>query len=338
MSRTLLLRLITTLAVGFLGGWLFSFLQIPLAWMLGPLLANLLVSLAGMPVGIKPGFRAVFLGSLGVILGGQASQDTLQQASNWPGSLALLTLGVILIILGVSIYFRRMAGFDQASAWFSAVPGAMTSMILMGGQAGGDERKITLAHALRLTFVVLLVPSLFWVFYTPPPTSENPLFQEAQNLWLLAGILPAWWLGKRLRLPTPEFTAPLFMSVTAAVNGYAFTGTQTLVAATFLVLGASIGARFYGTRPGELLWLGKHALGATLVALSLAAFSAWMMHWLLGLPFATAMLTMTPGGIGEMAMVALALGVDPVFIAVHHLFRILALMLIIPFLVRFWRN
>lgn len=338
MHFSVLLKLLNTLWVGLAGGLIFYWLNVPLAWMLGPLVANLLVSLTGLPVGIKPRLRGWFLGSLGVILGGQASQDTLAQASNWPASLAILSFGVALIILGVAFYFRKVAGFDKASSWFSAVPGAMTSMIMMGGQAGGDERKITLAHALRLTFVVLLVPSLFWFFFTPPDAASNPLFQEPDNLWLLLGIAPAWWLGKRLRLPTPEFTAPLFMSVAAALSGHAFAGPQVLVAATFLVLGGSIGARFYGTRLQEILWLGKHALGATLVALSLAAFTAAIMYWLLEIPFATALLTMTPGGVGEMAMVALALGVDPVFIAAHHLFRILALMLLIPFLVPFWSN
>lgn len=331
-------KLVNTLGVGLVGGLLFHWLQIPLAWMLGPLLANLLASLAGLPVGIRPNLRAVFLGCLGVILGGQASQDTLAQASQWPASLALLSLGVVVIILGVATYFRRVAGFDKATAWFSAVPGAMTSMILMGGEAGGDERKIALAHALRLTFVVLLVPSLFWLFYAPPDPEDNPLLQATENFWLLAGIFPAWWLGKKLRLPTPEFTAPLFMSVAAALAGYPFSGSAFLVGATFLVLGGSIGARFYGTRVKEILWLGMHALGATLVALLLAAFAALLMVWLLDLPFATALLTMTPGGIGEMAMVALALGVDPVFIAAHHLFRILALMLLIPFFAPLWRS
>lgn len=338
MHFSVLVKLANTLWVGLLGGLLFHWLNLPLAWMLGPLLANLLASLSGLPVGIRPKLRALFLGSLGVILGGQASQETLAQASNWPASLAFLSGGVVLIVLGVSFYFRRVAGFDKASSWFSAVPGAMTSMILMGGQAGGDERKITLAHALRLTFVVLLVPSMFWFYYSPAAMSSPDLPSQPQNLWILLGIPLAWWLGKRLRLPTPEFTAPLLMSIAAALSGYPFTATPLLIAATFLVLGGSIGARFYGTPWRQLMWLGQHALGATLVALSLAFFAAWLMHWLLEIPFATALLTMTPGGIGEMAMIALALGIDPVFIAAHHLFRILALMLLVPLLAPFWRN
>lgn len=337
-ESSILIRLFNTLWVGLLGGLFFSALSIPLAWMLGPLVANLLVALMGLPVGIRPQLRGVFLGSLGIILGGQADQNTLTQAMQWPGSLLVLSVGVVLIIVGVAWYFRRIAGFDSATAWFSAVPGAMTSMILMGGQAGGDERRIALAHALRLTFVVLLVPSIFWVFYEPPTTGAVLASISVENLWLLAGILPAWWLAIKIHLPTPEFTGPLFMSVGAALAGYPFHGHEVLVAATFLVLGGSIGARFHGTSLKEIFWLGKHTLAATLVALVLALVAALVMHWLLDIPLATAMLTMTPGGIGEMAMVALALGIDPVFIAAHHLFRILALMLLVPFMVRFWRN
>ncbi len=331
-------RLFNLLWVGLIGGALFHWLNLPLAWMLGPLLANLIASLSGLAVGIRPGLRAFFLGLLGLILGGQASQDTLAQVAQWPASLALLCLGVVLIILGVAAYFRYVAGFDRASAWFSAVPGAMTAMIMMGGQAGGDERRITLAHALRLTFVILLIPSLFWLFYAPSGTSFNPPALPAAHLWLILGVWPAWWLAQKVRLPTPEFTGPLFFSVIMAINGLAFTAPLVLIALTFLVLGGSIGARFYGTPWRELVWIAQHAFAAALIGLSLAALSALSMVWLLDIPFTTALLTMTPGGVGEMAMVALALGIDPVFIAAHHLFRILALMLVIPLVARFWQN
>lgn len=233
-------------------------------------------------------------------------------------------------------YFRRIATFDRASAWFSAVPGAMSVMVAMGGEAGGDERKIALVHALRMTLVVILIPSLFWWFYTPPEGSATLV--NPSNLWLLLGIPPAWWLARCCRIPSPEFTGPLLLSVAAALAGYPFHANGVILAMVFLVLGSSIGARFHGTPLKELLWMGRHALIATLLALTLALASALLMTGLLDVPLATALLTMTPGGIGEMGMVALALGVDPVFVAAHHLFRLLALMLAVPLLVRFWRE
>lgn len=335
-AKNPIFRLINTLIIGVLGGLLFQWLHLPLPWMLGPLLANLILGLAGIPVGIKSGLRNAFLGGLGLILGGQTEPDTLARAAQWPGSLLLLSISVALTVMALAWYFRRVAAFDRASAWFSAVPGAMSVMVAMGGDAGGDERKIALVHALRMTMIVVLIPSLFWWFYTPPEGSVTALMPS--NLWLLLGIPPAWWLARCCRIPTPEFTGPLLFSVATALAGYPFHANEIILAVVFLVLGGSIGARFHGTPMPELLWMARHALVATLLALSLALVFALLMTGLLEVPLATALLTMAPGGVGEMGMVALAMGVDPVFVAAHHLFRLLALMLIVPLLVRYWRE
>ena len=42
-------------------------------------------------------------------------------------------------------------------------------------------------------------------------------------------------------------------------------------------------------------------------------------------------MALAPGGIGEMAIVAVALDIDPVFVAFHHLLRMVALMILAPF-------
>lgn len=85
-SSSLVLRLFNSLWIGLLGGLLFQWLHLPLPWMLGPLLANLVLGLAGMPVGIQPGLRNAFLGGLGLILGGQTEPDTLAGPHNGPAA------------------------------------------------------------------------------------------------------------------------------------------------------------------------------------------------------------------------------------------------------------
>jgi uncharacterized membrane protein AbrB (regulator of aidB expression) len=47
-----------------------------------------------------------------------------------------------------------------------------------------------------------------------------------------------------------------------------------------------------------------------------------------------ALLALAPGGIGEMAILAVALNIDPVFVAFHHLLRMVTLMIIAPFWAR----
>ena len=52
--------LVLSLSVGAAGGVLFHIAGLPLAWMLGPLVANLLVSAKGVKVEVPESLRSVF--------------------------------------------------------------------------------------------------------------------------------------------------------------------------------------------------------------------------------------------------------------------------------------
>lgn len=65
--------LATSLAVGAVGGTLFQLTGLPLAWMLGPLIANLLVSSQGVKVAVPEPLRNVFLAIMGMVLGSQVT-------------------------------------------------------------------------------------------------------------------------------------------------------------------------------------------------------------------------------------------------------------------------
>ena len=48
-------------------------------------------------------------------------------------------------------------------------------------------------------------------------------------------------------------------------------------------------------------------------------------------------LALGPGGIAEMGLVAVAMGIDPLFVATHHVIRIGLVVLMAPPLFRLWR-
>ena len=58
-----------SLTVGAVGGTLFQLSGLPLAWMLGPLIANLVVSSQGVKVEVPEPLRNVFLAVMGLVLG-----------------------------------------------------------------------------------------------------------------------------------------------------------------------------------------------------------------------------------------------------------------------------
>ncbi|WP_288988362.1 AbrB family transcriptional regulator, partial [uncultured Cobetia sp.] len=90
---TSLRPLLTSLALGVVGGWLFQLTGMPLAWMLGPLVANLLGAMAGLKLGVPDRLRNLFLGVLGLTLGARVSPELVSHLSSWWLSALLLLAG-----------------------------------------------------------------------------------------------------------------------------------------------------------------------------------------------------------------------------------------------------
>jgi membrane AbrB-like protein len=100
--------------------------------------------------------------------------------------------------------------------------------------------------------------------------------------------------------------------------------------AGFAIAGAVIGARFRGTTRAAFGAALGAALRITAIAIGIAAAAAAAMAPLLGLPFGQVMVAFAPGGVEAMAAMALALGYDPVYVGVHHVARIFALVVALP--------
>lgn len=326
-----------SLAIGAVGGLIFHLVGLPLAWMLGPLVANLLVSARGVDVRVPERLREAFLGVLGLVLGSQVTPELAARVLEWPLSMALLLVGVAASTAAAAAWYRR-CGFDSVSAWFASAPGAMTAMILMGEKCGGEPRRIAIAQSLRVVLVVLILPPLFWA-YEGAAANGEPAVRTLQDPWLLLALPALIPLGHLLKLPSPTLLAPLVF--TALLSGFDIATLRLPdwgMNLMLWVLGSAIGSRFRGLSSARLGRYLFEAFVATLVALAVLALFAELIHRLVGVPRDVALLALAPGGIGEMAILAVALDLDPVFVAFHHLLRMVALMLFAPFWARFLRR
>ncbi|ATH76275.1 AbrB family transcriptional regulator [Halomonas sp. NyZ770] len=325
--------LAVSLGVGALGGLLFQLLNLPLAWMLGPLVANLLASAKGASVAVPEPLRNVFLAVMGLVLGSQVTPELAHRVLDWPLSAALLLLGVAASTAVASAWYRR-CGFDPVSAWFGAAPGAMTAMILLGEKCGGDPQRIAVAQSLRIILVILFLPPLFWAF-EGGEGSLGPAASSLEHGWMLLTIPLLIPLGRWLRIPSSALLTPLLMA--ALLSGLDLASLalpQWGMNLMLWVLGSAIGSRFQGmTRRllGRYLW---QSGVATLLALMALAVFAELIHRTVGVGRDVALLALAPGGIGEMAILAVALDIDPVFVAFHHLLRMITLMVFAPFWAR----
>ena len=113
-------RVLKTLFIGALGGMVFQLSGLPLAWMIGPLAANLLASFAGFRVEVPGLLREIALGIMGLMLGSQVTPELATRVVDWPLSLMLLLIGVAVSTSVVTLWYRR-CGFDSTSAVFSVL-------------------------------------------------------------------------------------------------------------------------------------------------------------------------------------------------------------------------
>ncbi len=328
-----------TLALGLVGGALFAILHLPLPWLLGALVFNLIGSFSGLRLGLSSYVRSPTLTVLGVTIGSALTPDLIGRAQDWWLSLAAMALFVATAAPLAIVYCRKVMGFDMVSATFAGIPGGLSEMIFTGAALGGDPRRIALAHAARLALILLLIAPVMRLVAgidiagARPGFSTWSLMPPVDATILLGCAVLGAFAARLLRLPNPFLFGPLIFSVAAHL--FSLTSAKPpnwLLDIVQLVVGAYVGAQFANSRAADLLRILALSSVLTLLLLAWAGLIAWALSWAMGFEFAAVLLAFIPGGIAEMSLIAVLLHIDPIFVAAHHIFRVLLILSFSPVL------
>jgi len=329
------------LAIGSGGGWLGYIAHIPLAWMIGAMTATTLAAVLGLSVSVPAILRHTMVVVLGIMLGSAFTPDIVQRIGDWGLSLAALVLYGATAGGASYYYFRRVCGYDGITAYFSAMPGGLSEMILVGTAMGGDARIISLTHASRILLVVMTLPFAYQLLmgYEPgarPPVGL-PLFElRPEDLAILAACgVVGYVLAKNLRIPAAALVGPMLLSAGMHLAGWtAAKPPLELVAAAQVIVGTAIGCRFAGVRAISILRAMIAAAGGTAVLLIAAVAFAFVVGQVTGLSMQSLVLAYTPGGLAEMSLIAIAIGADAAFVSTHHIVRVFLIVVAAPILFR----
>ncbi|CAN5738197.1 AbrB family transcriptional regulator [soil metagenome] len=328
------------IAIGTVGGFVFDWLRMPLAWMLGACVFSTIAAFAGLRIGMRVRLRQGMIIIMGVLLGSGFTPDLVHQLGKWGVSLVVLS-GMTMTGATLSYFwFRRFTPWDKITCYFAAMPGGLNDMTIMGGAMGGQERAIALAHGLRILTVVLTIP-VWYRLVNGAQTSVLAMPHPTNNDWRDYAVLIACGLlgaavGRLLRLPAAFMMGPMIMSAIAHLAG--FTNSKPpgeLVAAAQIVVGCGIGCRFVGTALDQLHKEMAASIGAAVLLIACAVGFAELTHAMTGLDLDATVLSYAPGGFAEMSLIGLALGVEVAMVATHHLFRLFLIVLTSPFVSRF---
>jgi membrane AbrB-like protein len=335
-----LARIAFALAIGAVGGMAADWLTIPLPWMLGPMIVCTAASVFGLPVQGPMPLRPAMVAVLGVMLGSGFTPEMADRAGQWAISLALLAVYVAAAGAVCYPFFRRVAGYDRATAYFAAMPGGLNEMMLVGKEMGGDDRRIVLTHASRILLVVLTIP-IFFRLTTEIDMTDRARYGVAldavslQDYVLLSLCVLGLPVARWLKLPAAMLVGPMLASAVLHLSGVTSAQPPTLIVnAAQWVMGTIIGCRFAGTARAEILRTMAMSFGSTLLMLAVTAVFAYAVFRTAGAPIESAVLAYAPGGLAEMSLVALALGVDVAFVATHHVIRIVYVVIAAPTIYR----
>jgi len=314
------------LAVGVPAGALFDWLDTPIPWMIGPMVAVAVVNLLGVRVHSVPYGRQMGQVIIGSAVGLYFTPPVVAALGANLGAIVLATLSAFLIGGLGALTMRRVSGVDGKSAFFASIPGGSMAMAVLAERYGAAVPPVAVAHSLRVSLVIIVVPfaltyggvPLEIAAYRPQLALDPPVLV----IWLAAGFL-AGEIAERLRLHNGYMLMPIFIGASLTVAGVELSAVPGwLIDFAQLMFGLVLGARY------ERAFFARHRLfipfavvNAVFILIASALVGA-LIAWGFGLPLATMIIATAPGGMGEMTIVAQALqiGVPPV--VAFHLVRV----------------
>ncbi|MFQ5565445.1 MAG: AbrB family transcriptional regulator [Paracoccaceae bacterium] len=338
LSPDRLRKLALGLALGAAGGAVADYFGVPLAWMLGALFVTMFARVAGAPVDVPIWVRANFLILIGLFLGESFEGVRAAELLQWPISIVAAMLYLPVAAACAFLFYRFIAGEQKMTAICSSIPGGLIAVVVVSGSLGADERQVALAQSLRITIVVFMAPLVAFglLGYAEPGDAAitgRALIALDDLAILIAGTVAVMWVLQRARVPIPYMIGPLLASAGLRLAGLVEGALpHELVEVALVVTGSSIGTRFHGVSPMRLLRFGLLTLGGTSVLMAVSASFAAVISAVIGEEFLVVLLAYAPGGVAEMSLIALALDANPGFVAIHHLVRIIFVLLSVPVL------
>lgn len=328
--------LLRALAVALPAGWLFDWLDTPIPWMIGPMVAVAAVNLMGITVYSPPYARQTGQVILGSAVGIYFTPPMVAALiTNW-GAIAAATASAFLLGGLGALVLSRFSGVDGRSAFFSSVPGGAMAMANLADRYGASIPPVAVAHSLRVSILVIVIPYALTYGGIPLEVAAyRP--QLPLNVWILIPwIALGFVLGEvseRLGFSNGCLLTPIFFGSALTIMGVELSAVPSWMPDfAQLMFGLVLGARYERAFFARYKLFVPFALVNVFFILIASAIMAGLIAWAFGLPFSTMLIATAPGGLAEMTILAQALGISVPLVVAFHLFRVIIINMGTPYI------
>ena len=340
LSQLLTLKFITIFLISFPSAIIAEQLNIPLAWFLGPMIITSIAALSGIKIIMPKIVLSFILIILGLHIGNYIDQNLFNQMFDWIWTSLIMLIYIIICILFVAKYLQKFANYSDKASIFSAAPGALGPLMILAENEKTDLSQVATSHLIRLIIIITIIPLII-----VNNTDNNVLLNDdfnylAQNhlnlILLIIASLFFIFVFEKIKIPAALLSGTLFASGLLQITDVAtYKLPDETINFCLLILGSSVGCRFAEKTIKEIANNSLHSIVATVILVALGLLAAYIATFFVDTNILTLILSFSPGGIYEVAVIAIAFDLDPDFVAFHHIIRLLFILFTVPLFLRF---
>ena len=320
-----------------------EYFNVPLAWMLGPMIAISIAALMGLKVVMPKLALSGILIILGLYIGTYIDQNLINQMANWIWTTIIMFFYILVSIIIVSKYLQKFSGYNKKTSIFSAAPGALGPLLILAEYENSDLSQVATSHLIRLIIIIIIFPFIIVNYSNSDPIVLEKFNYMDQNhfnlIILIIGSIILILLFDKIKVPAALLSGTLVASGILQVSDIAtYKLPEFSINFCLLILGASVGCRFAEKTIKEVASNTFHSFIATSLLVLLGLIAAYIATFFVDNNFLTLVLSFCPGGIYEVAVIAIAFELEPDFVSFHHIIRLLFILFIIPLILRLIKN
>jgi len=336
-------KFLIVILIGIPSAIIADYFNLPLAWMLGPMIAISILALSGLKVKMPKLALSFILIILGLHIGNYIDKNLINQMIDWIWTSVIMLGYIIICIIIVSKYLQKFSGYNEKAAIFSAAPGALGPLMILAEQEKTDLSQVATSHLIRLIIIITVIPFIIVNNISSEAVKLEEFNYLSQNhfhlILLLVVSIFFIFLFDKLKIPAALLSGTLFASGFLQISEVAsYKLPDASINFCLLILGASVGCRFAEKTFKEVANNSFHSLIATTILVVLGLIAAFLASLFVDNNILTLILSFSPGGIYEVAVIAIAFDLEPDFVAFHHIIRLLFILFTVPIILKIFNK
>ncbi|MBP0725249.1 AbrB family transcriptional regulator [Bacillus sp. RG28] len=337
------IQLSITFLIAFVGGMIFVFLHLPIPWLLGPMIAVLV----GSKLGKLKLYWPIYLRETGLVIAGYSiglsfTKSALIQIFYQLPLMLIMTFLLLGFCVLIATIVSKLSGINYPTILTGSIPGGLTQIITLAEEMKGiDLTTVAFFQVVRLMMIIIFIPFIiFSPYFGVESNNSLEIIHKISGHWdtlfpniilfIMVSVLFAF-IGKKINLPTPFMLGPII--ATALINITGFHGPalpSSLLSLSQFMLGGYIGLLL---KPEEVNHKSKIiplALVSSVVLIIGSFCMSLLLMKLLPISLATSILSLAPGGMDQMGIIAQEVHADLSIVTAYQLSRILFIYFAVP--------